>query len=104
MANAYSYYWLKLEIIAFYMYVGAAIVYLFFVQMRGVFGYDDEIKKKDRYKSDALEYYEQEIHWFAFSFSMCGSHIRSCYSAYDQWEFDKTQEQSPDATMTAEEL
>jgi len=89
-ANVFSYYYIKLEVIAFYTYVGAAVIYLFCIQMRGIFGLDDDIKKKDRYKSDALEYYEKDIHWFAFSFSICASHFRSIYSAYDQYAFDHT--------------
>ena len=91
-ANAFSYNWLKLETASFYMYVMAAVVYLLYIQLRGIFGFDDEIKKKDRYKSDALEYYEQDIHWFAFSFSMLGSSLRNYETAFKQIDFEKAQE------------
>ena len=42
-ADLYSYYWLKLEIVSFYMYICAAILFLFYIQMRGIFGLDDEV-------------------------------------------------------------
>lgn len=104
MADAYSFYWLRLESTAFYLYVGAAIVFLFYIQMRGILGYDDEAKKTDRFKYDCLQYYEQDIHWFSFTFFLLGVHLRSSYSAYDQFNYDNTLEETGNSDETIEGL
>lgn len=50
----------------FYFYLVSASLYLFGVTMRGACGKTNPDYKKDRYKSDALEYYGTDIDWFAF--------------------------------------
>ena len=59
--------WISIEIIAQYLYIFSSMVYLFKISFRGMFGYNDE-GKQDRYKYDAIEYYQFDLDWFAFLF------------------------------------
>jgi len=58
--------WLGVEIWGFYFYLISATIYLFWVTIRGSCGYSERESSKDRYKYDALDYYETDIDWFAF--------------------------------------
>ena len=59
-----------MEIYSFYLYVATAVLYLFYVSVKGMLDMTDreEIKRAERSKYDALEFYRAEIDWFAFSF------------------------------------
>ena len=43
------------------------MIYLFKISFRGIFGYNDA-GKQERYKFDAIEYYQFDLDWFAFIF------------------------------------
>lgn len=58
--------WIYVEIMGFYFYLVSASLYLFWITMRGSCGKSKAVHKADRYKYDALEYYETDIDWFAF--------------------------------------
>ena len=60
--------WIKLEIYSFYLYIFSGVVYLWYVSMRGALGYTKRENVEKRYYQDAIEYYQRDIDWFAFSF------------------------------------
>lgn len=86
------YEWLLMEICAFYLYMLAAIVFLTYIQIRGTLGKTDRKLNSDRWKFDALDYYDLDIDWFAFIFVMSFVH---CYGIYEiVWNtLDKTSEE-----------
>lgn len=59
--------WITIEIIAQYLYIFSTMIYLFKISLRGIFGYNDK-GKGERYKYDAIEYYQFDLDWFAFLF------------------------------------
>jgi hypothetical protein len=61
-------YWLTVEVLSLYLYIMSAMVFLFRVQIKGLTWQTLPEHKKDRYKYDAIEYYKQEMDWFAFNF------------------------------------
>lgn len=64
-----------MEINGYYLYIFSAVIFLFYIQMRGIFGKNDQKHKTQRYKQDALEYYDIDIDWFAFNFVMIFLHL-----------------------------
>lgn len=50
-------------------------MYLFTVQIRGTFGLTDRSSIESRFKYDAIEYYEEDIHWLGFSVIMLGINL-----------------------------
>lgn len=74
------YEWLLMEISAFYLYMLAAIVFLAYIQIRGALGKTDRKLNAERWKFDALDYYDLDIDWFAFIFVMAFVH---CYGIYE---------------------
>ena len=74
------YEWLLMEISAFYLYMLAAIVFLTYIQIRGSLGKTDRKLNNDRWKFDALDYYDLDIDWFAFIFVMFCVH---CYGIFE---------------------
>jgi len=68
-------YWVKLEVTAFYLYLASAAVFLFYIQARGIMGKSNKQANKNRYKQDALEYYNVDIDWFAFIFVLLVLHL-----------------------------
>ena len=68
-------FWIYVEITAFYMYIASAVLYLFSVQVKGIFGLTKRRSVAERYKYDALEFYDEDINWFAFSFVMLGLNL-----------------------------
>ena len=54
--------------------------------------------KVDRFKEDAIDYYEKEIQWFAFSFTMTFVHIRSTISAHDLYEIFEANKETSELT------
>ena len=69
-----SYIWILLEITTFYLYISSAIIFLLFIQCRGMLGYTHKKHNDQRYKQDALDYYIFDIDWFAFIFVMMQLH------------------------------
>jgi len=58
--------WMYVEIMGFYFYLISASIFLFWITIKGSCGWSNPEFKKDRFKYDALEYYETDIDWFAF--------------------------------------
>lgn len=58
--------WLLLEIVTFYCMQINTIIFLLYIQVRGIFGFKDNEANEDRFKHDALDYYEQDIEWLSF--------------------------------------
>ena len=61
-------FWLTIEVFCLYLYIMSAMVFLLKIQIRGLRGQTLLEHKKDRFKYDAIEYYKQEMDWFAFNF------------------------------------
>ena len=61
-------YWLTIEVLSLYLYIMSAMVFLLRIQIKGLRGQTLPEHKKDRFKYDAIEYYKQEMDWFAFNF------------------------------------
>ena len=70
--------WISIEIIAQYLYIFSSMIYLFKISFRGMLGYNDE-GKQDRYKYDAIEYYQFDLDWFAFLFIFLFLDVLSLY-------------------------
>lgn len=66
-----------MEINGYYLYIFSAVIFLFYIQIRGIFGKNEQKHKTQRYKKDALEYYDLDIDWFAFNFVMLSLHLYS---------------------------
>ena len=61
--------WLSFEVMAMYLYIASASTYLFLISLAGVCSGGKEIDVKgDRYKFDAIEYYKNDLDWFALIF------------------------------------
>ena len=75
--------WLLIEIIASYSYILSAMLLLVCISLKGIFKNDQQYNQKDRYKFDALEYYNVDVDWFAFIiimlnltlFTSCAEHL-----------------------------
>ena len=61
-----------MELFIFYSYICNAILFLFYIQMRGLLGYMDEYANVNRYVFDALDYYEIDLEWTSFQFVPIG--------------------------------
>jgi hypothetical protein len=57
----------------------AAIVFLAYIQIRGALGKTDRRLNSERWKFDALDYYDLDIDWFAFIFVMGFVHSYGIY-------------------------
>jgi len=64
--------WIMIEISAFYLYMLSSAVYLLIIQMRGIFYDLPQYDIDNRWRYDALDYYQDDIQWFAFSFILAG--------------------------------
>ena len=51
--------------------------------MRGQLGFTERKYVRDRYRADALEYYEIDIFWFSFNFVNLGLHF---YTIFETWK------------------
>lgn len=58
--------WMMMELFVFYSMAINAAVFLGYIQLRGIFGYKDLEANRNRYKYDALDYYEIDIEWSSF--------------------------------------
>ena len=50
----------------FYGRVFNTVLFLFYIGLRGVFGYKDDEANGERFKYDALDYYELDISWLGY--------------------------------------
>ena len=68
--------WFTIEIISFYSYIGAAILFIFESTVTSNLG----IKEKDQhaYKHDFITYYNDELNWMSIIFMMfmCNGSIK----------------------------
>jgi len=55
-----------IELYVFYAHIIGFIIFLNYIQVRGMFGYKDDYHNANRYKFDALDYYEIDVQWFQF--------------------------------------
>lgn len=79
--------WIYLEIYSFFLYVATAVLYLFYISVKGMLGLAnrDEIKHQERSKFDALEFYRVDIDWLAFSFVMLILNFRVLHLTYNTY-------------------
>lgn len=55
-----------IEVILFYALIMTTIAFLGYIQVRGMLGRKDYENNRNRYKFDALDYYEADINWLQF--------------------------------------
>ena len=61
--------WLSFEVMAMYLYIASACIFLFMISFVGLLGNGKKMDiKGDRYKYDAVEYYKTDLDWFALIF------------------------------------
>ena len=58
--------WFIIEILSFYGYILAAILFILENQISSSMGWLNKQNLADRYKSDFIVYHRREIDWFAF--------------------------------------
>jgi len=65
----------------FFFQIGSSSLYLFAVQISGEFGHNND-PNFQRYKNDALKYYNEDIAWFSYSFVCFVIHVSMLYKYY----------------------
>jgi len=63
-----------MELFIFYSLQVNAAIFLAYIQIRGIMGYKKLHENRNRFKFDALDYYEIDIEWSSFQFvpiSLC---------------------------------
>ena len=63
--------WFIIEILSFYGYILAAILFILENSIQSSLGILDKTNIKDRYKTDFIVYHRREIDWFAFILILC---------------------------------
>lgn len=58
--------WFTIEIITFYGYITAAILYIFESTIMSNLGFLDKEPLKDRYKYDFIHYHDMDLQWYSF--------------------------------------
>lgn len=58
--------WLFTEICIFFCMLFNSAIFLFYIQIRGTFGFKNDEANMERFKYDALDYYEKDIDWLSF--------------------------------------
>ena len=58
--------WFIIEIVSFYGYILAAILFILENQIKSSLGWLNKDHIRDRYKTDFIVYHRREIDWFAF--------------------------------------
>ena len=48
----------------------SATTFLFLIQLKGILGIENKEVRMERFKYDAIDYYERDFHWFSYSFLM----------------------------------
>ena len=76
--------WIFLEMLVFFGLIISSIFYLFGVQIKGLMGHNMD-PLFERFKSDALEYYHDDVTWFSFIFVMWMIHL---YILVQRLKFD----------------
>jgi hypothetical protein len=66
--------WILLEMLVFFGQVLCSVFFLMALQCKSVMGHNLD-PTFSRFKTDALEYYEEDISWFSFIFVMWGTHL-----------------------------
>ena len=56
--------WMLMEVLLFYTLIVATMIFLIYIQLRGLLGYKNYDMNKNRFKYDAIDYYEFDISWF----------------------------------------
>lgn len=64
-----------IEVLLFYSLIAATIAFLVYIQIRGMLGYKNYEDNKNRFKYDALDYYETDIIWFQFQVTPIILHV-----------------------------
>lgn len=67
--------WMMMELFIFYSLQINAGMFLAYIQMRGTLGYKKNHENRNRFKFDALDYYEIDIEWCSFQFVPIGLSI-----------------------------
>ena len=71
-------FWISVEITAYFFLIFSAILYLFTVQCTGILGSVAKRSRthlEQRYKYDALDFYQRDIEWFSLCFIIIGIHL-----------------------------
>ena len=63
--------WFIIEILSFYGYILAAILFILENSIQSSLGTLDKTNIRDRYKTDFIVYHRREIDWFAFILILC---------------------------------
>ncbi len=71
-----------IETVIFYGLTINAAIFLAFIQIRGILGYKSRYLNKNRFKYDALDYYENDIEWLSFSLVPIFLHSTVFYWTY----------------------
>ena len=58
--------WMMMELFMFYSLQINAAIFLAYIQFRGIFGKKLPQENRNRFKFDALDYYENDIEWSSF--------------------------------------
>lgn len=66
MRSTYIKDWIELEVFVFYGRIFNTAIFLFYIQIRGVFGFKNNKENDHRFKYDALDYYTEDIDWMGF--------------------------------------
>lgn len=66
MRSQYIKDWIEFEVFVFYGRIFNTVIFLFYIQMRGAFGYTNSELNEHRFKYDALDYYQEDIDWMGF--------------------------------------
>ena len=71
--------WFTIELISFYAYIGAAILFIFERSLISNLGLINKKTIADCYKYDFINYHEKELNWMAFIFIMFLVNLLICY-------------------------
>ena len=58
--------WILIEVLIFYFRIFNSTLFLFCISLRGALGYKDIEANEERFKYDALDYYELDINWASY--------------------------------------
>ena len=64
--------WMMMELFIFYSLQINAAIFLAYIHCRGIFGKKLQAENRNRFKFDALDYYDNDIEWSSFQFVPIG--------------------------------
>lgn len=64
--------WMTMELFVFYSQLINTALFLMYIHLRGAFGFKNIQENANRYKFDALDYYDMDIEWVSFQFVPIG--------------------------------